>query len=279
MEFSRVAELIPTLPLLQKRLVAAETTQVILKDPILYRSSSEFTTLFGNVVEELGAGTYGTVYKTDKNIAIKELSSDDECDNGIDSTSIVEISILKYLKHPNIIPIYGIDLNIKDCTLQFAMPLAEGSLQDDIERRFTQKDRKMIIYQILRGLAYCHSKFVWHLDIKPANILKFTNGLYKLADFGVSGIYAVNGKPHSTCVITLRYRPPEILLGDLCYNETVDVWAVGVILAQMILGEDVFHGNSEMDMLYSIFKLLGTPNNRHWPGIQRLPQYRSNVPR
>ena len=190
-----------------------------------------------------------------------------------------EIAILKYLNHPNVLPIYGIDLNIDNCKFFYAMPLAKGDLVESIKKGLNLQERKMIMYQLLRGLAYCHTNFVWHLDLKPGNILEFDNGEYKLADFGISVIYEVNGKPHSTYVVTLWYRPPEILLESAYYTETADVWSMGAILAEMILGRPLFHGNSETDVLYRIFRVLGTPNNRTWPGVERLPQYKTSFPR
>ncbi len=272
--------MIPTTPLLESREAAARTTRSLLEGPRLYRTDQEFEQEFGRRTIKLGRGSYGVVYKTNKDFAIKKLLSPSECYNGIDSSTVEEIAILKYLNHPNVLPIYGIDLNIDQCKFYFAMPLAEGDLAGVIKNKGTDfQTRKIIMYQILRGLAYCHSKFVWHLDIKPGNILKFANDEYKLADFGISEIYAVNGKPHSVNVVTLWYRPPELLLGNALYTETADVWSAGAILGEMILGTPLFPSDSEIDTLYHIFRLLGTPTDKTWPGVTYLPQFRLEFPR
>ncbi len=265
--------MVPTLSLVKRILTAKKHPGLFTKKSKLYMTNEEFKNEFGKQLFIIGRGTYAAIHLTEKNFAIKEFTPDD-CDDGTNFRSLTEISILKYLDHPNVLPIYGANLNIEKCNFKFAMPLAQESLRDEMikpNNTFNEYQRKLIIYQILRGLSYCHSKFIWHLDIKPANILKFSNGEYKLADFGISQIYAFNGNPHETTIMSNPYRPPEIIIDDQYYTETVDVWSTGAILIELITGKMFFRANTDKDMMLKIMSLLGTPDfNNSWPEFEKL---------
>jgi serine/threonine protein kinase len=163
------------------------------------------------------------------------------------------------------------------------MPIATGTLKD---YQFTNVEhRKFIFYQIFNGLNYIHSKQVWHLDIKPDNILIFEEyknstgyvTLAKITDFGISLFRPVVGKSH-TNVATLYWKAPELLLHDDYYTETVDIWGMGVMLLEQILGINIMISISETDLLFRIFRLLGTPNKNSWKGITSYRKWKSNYP-
>nr|AIW39761.1 putative cell division control protein 2-like protein 2 [Saccharum spontaneum] len=199
--------------------------------------------------EKIGEGTYGVVYKgtnrhTNETIALKKIRLEQE-DEGVPSTAIREISLLKEMQHRNIV-----------------------RLQDSY------------LYQILRGIAYCHSHRVLHRDLKPQNLLlDRRNNILKLADFGLARAFGIPVRTFTHEVVTLWYRAPEILLGARHYSTPVDVWSVGCIFAEMVNQKPLFPGDSEIDELFKIFRILGTPTEETWPGVASLPDYKSTFPK
>ncbi len=113
---------------------------------------------------------------------------------------------------------------------------------------------KTYLYQLLRGLAVCHSNRIVHRDVKPQNLLIDRTGVLKLADFGLSRVYHVPLRKYTHEVVTLWYRAPEILLGATHYTPAVDVWAAGCVFAEMVNRTALFPGDSEIDQLYRIFR-------------------------
>ncbi|KAL5207936.1 hypothetical protein ABZP36_032371 [Zizania latifolia] len=139
---------------------------------------------------------------------------------------------------------------------------------------------KSFLYQILRGIAYCHSHRVLHRDLKPQNLLidRRTNSL-KLADFGLARAFGIPVRTFTHEVVTLWYRAPEILLGARHYSTPVDIWSVGCIFAEMVNQKPLFPGDSEIDELFKIFRITGTPNEETWPGVASLPDYKTSFPK
>jgi serine/threonine protein kinase len=137
---------------------------------------------------------------------------------------------------------------------------------------------KSYMYQIFLAIYYCHSHRVLHRDLKPQNILLDKNGLLKLADFGLARAFGLPMRSYTHQVVTLWYRSPEILLGSKNYGCPVDIWSIGCIYYEMITGKPLFPGDSEIDQLYKIFKILGTPNEQMWPGVSALPEFKTNFP-
>ncbi|MFQ6619012.1 hypothetical protein Gotur_001397, partial [Gossypium turneri] len=246
-------------------------------------------------VEKIGEGTYGVVYKardrvTNETIALKKIRLEQE-DEGVPSTAIREISLLKEMQHGNIV-------SFSDCTLgdrlqdvvhsEKRLYLVFEYLDLDLKKHMDScpefgKDPRMIktfLYQILRGVAYCHSHRVLHRDLKPQNLLidRRTNAL-KLADFGLARAFGIPVRTFTHEVVTLWYRAPEILLGSRHYSTPVDVWSVGCIFAEMVNQRPLFPGDSEIDELFKIFRILGTPNEDTWPGVTSLPDFKSSFPK
>ncbi|CAL9111312.1 unnamed protein product [Musa acuminata var. zebrina] len=237
-------------------------------------------------VEKIGEGTYGVVYKardrlTNETIALKKIRLENE-DEGVPSTAIREISLLKEMQHNNIVRLQDVVHSEKRIYLVFEY------LDLDLKKHMDScpelvKDPRLVktyLYQILRGIAYCHSHRVLHRDLKPQNLLidRQTNVL-KLADFGLARAFGIPVRTFTHEVVTLWYRAPEILLGSRHYSTPVDVWSIGCIFAEMVNQRPLFPGDSEIDELFKIFRVLGTPNEETWPGVTSLPDFKSAFPK
>mmetsp|Transcript_30450 Transcript_30450/g.79013 ORF Transcript_30450/g.79013 Transcript_30450/m.79013 type:complete len:355 (+) Transcript_30450:430-1494(+) len=136
----------------------------------------------------------------------------------------------------------------------------------------------IVMPQILSGLSFCHARLVLHRDLKPQNVLIDKQGRVKLADFGLARAFQAK-KTYTHEVVTLWYRAPELLLGNQEYSASVDLWSTGCILAELSCRRPLFPGDSEIDQLFRIFRLLGTPTEATWPGVTKLPDYQESFPK
>ena len=134
------------------------------------------------------------------------------------------------------------------------------------------------MYQLMRGIAFCHENRVLHRDLKPQNLLINNRGQLKLADFGLARAFGIPVNTFSNEVVTLWYRAPDVLLGSRTYNTSIDIWSAGCIMAEMYTGRPLFPGTTNEDQVQKIFRLMGTPSERSWPGISQLPEYKNNFP-
>ena len=135
---------------------------------------------------------------------------------------------------------------------------------------------KSFMYQLLKGIAFCHENRVLHRDLKPQNLLINNQGQLKLADFGLARAFGIPVNTFSNEVVTLWYRAPDVLLGSRQYNTSIDIWSAGCIMAEMFTGRPLFPGTTNEDQLQKIFRLMGTPSERTWPGISTFPEYKHN---
>jgi len=134
---------------------------------------------------------------------------------------------------------------------------------------------KSFLFQLLRGLEFCHKNNVLHRDLKPQNLLINKNGELKLADFGLARAFGIPVRCYSAEVVTLWYRPPDVLFGAKLYTTSIDMWSAGCIFAELAnAGRPLFPGVDVDDQLNRIFKLLGTPTDDTWPGVSTLPDYK-----
>uniref|UniRef100_H3A0N3 cyclin-dependent kinase n=1 Tax=Latimeria chalumnae TaxID=7897 RepID=H3A0N3_LATCH len=247
-------------------------------------------------LDKLGEGTYATVFKgrsklTENLVALKEIRLEHE--EGAPCTAIREVSLLKNLKHANIVTLHDIIHTERSLTLVFEY--LDSDLKqylDNCGNLMSMHNVKIFMFQLLRGLAYCHKRKILHRDLKPQNLLINERGELKLADFGLARAKSVPTKTYSNEVVTLWYRPPDVLLGSTEYSTQIDMWGVGCILYEMVTGRPMFPGSTIKEELHLIFRLLGTPTEETWPGITsneefnayHFPQYKpqaliSHVPR
>ncbi|KAJ1924668.1 cyclin-dependent kinase 5 [Tieghemiomyces parasiticus] len=234
-------------------------------------------------IEKLGEGTYGVVYKaqnreTGEVVALKRIRLDNE-EEGVPCTAIREISLLKELKHPNIVKLHDVLHTEKKLTLVFEH--LDSDLKKFIDNNNGDLDVaivKRFMYQLLQGIAYCHNHRVLHRDLKPQNLLINKKGDLKLADFGLARAFGIPVRNYSYEVVTLWYRAPDVLMESTQYSTTIDLWSAGCIFAEMASGRPLFTGNNQADQLIKIFKVLGTPTEERWPGITNLKGYRPDFP-
>jgi serine/threonine protein kinase len=234
-------------------------------------------------IEKVGEGTYGVVYKcknkkTNEYVALKKIRLENE-DEGIPSTAIREISILKQLKHPNIVRL--VDLIHGEKKLYLVFEYMEHDLKKFLDLNngpLSPPLVKSYLYQICAAIKYCHSKRILHRDLKPQNLLIDKNGAIKLGDFGLARAFGIPIKTLTHEILTLWYRAPEILLGQKEYSTPVDMWSVGLIFYEMAHRKPLFAGDSEIDQIFKIFQMYGTPTEKEWVGITKLPYYKINFP-
>lgn len=204
-----------------------------------------------------------------------------EHEEGAPCTAIREASLLKQLKHANIVTLHDIIYTNKTLTLVFEY--LEKDLKqymDDCNNIMSTKNVKLFLFQLLRGLAYCHSRQILHRDLKPQNLLINQRGELKLADFGLARAKSIPTKTYSNEVVTLWYRPPDVLLGSTDYSTHIDMWGVGCIFAEMISGKPLFPGTRVEDELFLIFKTLGCPDESTFPGVTTNNDYLAlNLPK
>lgn len=233
-------------------------------------------------IESIGSGAYGVVYRArDRRnqsiVALKKvkLNNDDTDEDGVPSSSLREIGLLKDLKHPNVLRLLDVQICETDLYLVFEhLDLDLKKLLDKHRYGLPAPVVKSYMWQLLQGLAYCHARRVLHRDLKLQNLLVDRKGNIKLADFGLARSIGLPIRTYTHEVVTLWYRSPELLLKTTHYGPSVDLWSLGCIFAEMQTNRTLFPGDSEIDQIYRIFRTLGTPDETSWPGFREMPEYR-----
>ncbi|KAL0477940.1 cyclin-dependent kinase [Acrasis kona] len=273
-----------------------------------------------DIVGKIGEGAYGIVRRasertTKTDVAIKtfklKITREGE---GIPVTVCREINLLRELDHENIMKVRDIYLQPIEKSLIMVCNYCKLDLEKLLKYHRSEKkviyiekpgaqqvlkklpkslDRaviKSVLWQILRGLEYLHANWIIHRDLKPANILvndtDTERGTIKIADFGLARVFKdpLRRLGDDGAVVTIWYRPPEILLGSKHYTPAIDVWAVGCIFNELITAKPLFEGKEvKMDhnqnpfqnhQLETIYKILGTPSHDAWPTLKHLPEYK-----
>ncbi|KAF2837658.1 cyclin-dependent protein kinase [Patellaria atrata CBS 101060] len=256
-------------------------------------------------LEKIGEGTYGVVYKArdllakdQRIVALKKIRLEAE-DEGVPSTAIREISLLKEMNNENIVRLLNIvhadghklylvceflELDLKK--YMEALPVSQGGRGKPLPEGSVMQHKglgpemvKKFMTQLVQGIKHCHSHRVLHRDLKPQNLLIDKDGNLKLADFGLARAFGVPLRTYTHEVVTLWYRAPEILLGGRQYSTGVDMWSVGCIFAEMCTRKPLFPGDSEIDEIFKIFKILGTPTEQDWPGVTSFPDFKPSFPK
>ncbi|KAG6834753.1 hypothetical protein H0H93_007604, partial [Arthromyces matolae] len=284
------------------------STSILQHDPMrMYRAKRDAAhrtvTSKYNILGFISSGTYGRVYKAqsleeDGRIhAIKKFKPDKEGDvityTGISQSAIREIALNREIDHENVVALKEVIL--EDKSIYMVFEYAEHDFLQVIHH-CSQTLRTMpslpflksLIHQLLNGVLYLHSSHILHRDLKPANILITSSGVVKIGDLGLARLIyeplqsLVAG---DKVVVTIWYRAPELLLGAKHYNRAVDCWAVGCVMAELASLRPIFKGEEaklekknvpfQRDQLLKIFEILGTPNEKDWPGLVDMPEYQN----
>ncbi|EPY49222.1 CMGC/CDK/CDK9 protein kinase Cdk9 [Schizosaccharomyces cryophilus OY26] len=249
------------------------------------------------LMEKLGEGTFGEVYKskfraTGKLYALKKILLHTERE-GFPITAIREIRILKSLSHENVIALTDMTVvradkkHRKRGSIYMVTPYMDHDLSGLLKNpsvKFTEAQIKCYMKQLLAGTKYLHDSLILHRDLKAANLLIDNHGFLKIADFGLarvideesyankySGIPFPNRREYTGCVVTRWYRSPELLLNERRYTTAIDMWSVGCIMAEMYKGKPIMQGSSDLDQLDKIFRLCGSPTQASMPNWEKLP--------
>ncbi|XP_031785487.1 cyclin-dependent kinase-like 1 isoform X3 [Nasonia vitripennis] len=221
----------------------------------------------------LGEGSYGVVFQcrdrqTGRLVAVKKFQQTED-DPLIRKIALREIRLLKNLKHPNLVNL--LEVFRRKRKLHLVFEYCEHTLLHEMEKYphgCPELMTKQLTWQILQGVAYCHRLGCVHRDVKPENILLTADGVVKLCDFGFARMLSP-GENYTEYVATRWYRAPELLVGDTQYGTPVDVWAIGCVYAELIRGEALWPGKSDVDQLYLIRRTLGDLLPRHMAIFQQ----------
>ncbi|XP_049266927.1 cyclin-dependent kinase-like 4 [Rhipicephalus sanguineus] len=218
-------------------------------------------------ISKIGEGSYGVVFKcrvrdTGQLVAVKKYVETED-DPLIKKIALREIRMLKQLKHPNLVNL--IEVFRRKRKLHLVFEYCEHTVLDFLDKHpkgVPDALTKRMIFQTLQAINFCHSHNCIHRDVKPENILLTKDGIVKLCDFGFARTLSP-GENYTDYVATRWYRAPELLVGDTQYGPPVDVWAVGCVAAELMRGEALWPGKSDVDQLYLIRRTLGELIPRH----------------
>lgn len=222
----------------------------------------------------IGEGTYGIVYKardkkTKQLVAMKRCLPHNESSDGFPLTTLREIQSLQICKnHENIVQLQeiavstsGVFLVFEYCSSDLAQTIDYYYLKHK-KSPFSQAHVKRLMHELFSALDFMHSRFLIHRDVKLSNLLYSTSGVLKLADFGLSRKLGPSLTPK---VVSLWYRPPELLLGSEEYTTAVDIWGAACVFGELLEGKALMDGKNELDQLDKMFQLLGPPTVAQWP--------------
>ncbi|KDR84392.1 hypothetical protein GALMADRAFT_56746 [Galerina marginata CBS 339.88] len=257
-----------------------------------------------NILGFISSGTYGRVYKAqsleDEGTihAIKKFKPDKEGDvvmyTGISQSAIREIALNREIDHENIVALKEVIL--EDKSIYMVFEYAEHDFLQVIHHHsqtlrspITLTVLKSLTYQLLNGLIYLHASHILHRDLKPANILITSSGIIKIGDLGLARLIHEPLQPlfaGDKVVVTIWYRAPELLMGAKHYTKAIDCWAVGCVVAELVSLRPIFKGEEakldskknvpfQRDQLLKIFEVIGTPDEKDWPGVVDMPEYQS----
>lgn len=228
----------------------------------------------------IGAGTYGKVFKaihvyTQNKVALKKIRMEGEKD-GFPVTAVREIKLLQHLRNHNVVSLLEVMVEKNECFMVFEYLSHDlTGLINHPTFTLTASHKKDLAKQMFEGLNYLHHRGVLHRDIKAANILISNRGLLKYADFGLARFFSKSRQlDYTNRVITIWYRPPELLLGETRYGPAVDVWSAACVYVEMFTKKAVFPGEGgEISQLEKLYNSLGTPTRVDWPDMAEMPWF------
>ncbi|XP_040463156.1 cyclin-dependent kinase 9-like isoform X1 [Falco naumanni] len=248
---------------------------------------------------KIGQGTFGEVFKarhrqTGKRVALKKVLMENEegvtaaawQKKGFPITALREIKILQLLKHENVVNLIEIcrtkasPYNRCKGSIYLVFDFCEhdlAGLLSNARVKFTLSEIKKVMQMLLNGLYYIHRNKILHRDLKAANVLITRDGVLKLADFGLARAFSLAKNSQPNCytnrVVTLWYRPPELLLGERDYGPPIDLWGAGCIMAEMWTRSPIMQGNTEQHQLTLISQLCGSITPEAWPNVGKYELY------
>ncbi|PGH11919.1 CMGC/CDK/CRK7 protein kinase [Helicocarpus griseus UAMH5409] len=228
----------------------------------------------------IGAGTYGKVFKaihvyTKNMVALKKIRMEGEKD-GFPITAVREIRLLQHLRHDNVVSLQEVMVEKNECFMVFEYLSHDlTGLINHPSFSLSPAHKKHLARQMFEGLNYLHHRGVLHRDIKAANILISNQGQLKFADFGLARFFSKSRQlDYTNRVITIWYRPPELLLGETRYGPAVDIWSAACVWVEMFTKKSVFPGEGgEISQLDKLYNSLGTPTRHDWPDIVEMPWF------
>jgi serine/threonine protein kinase len=228
----------------------------------------------------IGAGTYGKVFKgihvyTQRKVALKKIRMEGEKD-GFPITAVREIKLLQHLRNHNVVSLLEVMVEKNECFMVFEYLSHDlTGLINHPTFDLTLAHKKDLSKQMFEGLNYLHHRGVLHRDIKAANILISNRGLLKYADFGLARFFSKSRQlDYTNRVITIWYRPPELLLGETRYGPAVDVWSAACVCMEMFTKKAVFPGEGgELSQMEKLYNALGTPTKAEWPDLVDMPWF------
>lgn len=242
-------------------------------------------------------GTEGTCFKcrqrsTAKFLAMKRARVFPKGE-GVPYYMLRELAVLKGMDHPHLARLQLVSL-AKD-ELHVFFPYVDRTLHEIINptsdpgggKILPQPIIRRLLHQLLDAIAYCHRRGVLHRNLKPKHLLVSTddatpenleNAVLQVSDFALVRATGLPRRTYTMEVVTLWYRPPEILMGVRGYTQAVDIWSIGCIFAEMLQGKPLFTGISEIDQLFQIFSKLSTPTSETWPQFKVLPNFGFDFP-
>lgn len=259
---------------------------VSIRKPTVLRNVDAFQKKY-----QVGQGTYGSVFvgqdhSNGEIVALKRINTEQE-ENGFPITALREVKILKALNHENVIKLKEIVTSKEQNEIPKNVFMVFEYHEYDLtgilktsEIRFTQDHIKSWTLQLLKGVNYMHVNNIIHRDLKASNLLINRKGELRIADWGLARSWGPHMKHLTNGVVTLWYRPIELLLGCKQYSTKIDMWSVGCIIAEMFRRTNgLLEGHNEASQLSLIFDVCGHPSEKEWPNINQMcPLWRNYEP-